>query len=383
MCALAAPNPPLRERFVLTDEANIRRTLELARKGRGLASPNPMVGALIVSASGRIIAEGWHEGPGKSHAEAIALAAAGEDARGATLYCSLEPCNHVGRTPPCAEAIITAGVSRVVAAARDPNPSVDGRGFRRLEEAGIEVVEGVLAWEAEVLNEAYFKHTRTGVPFVTLKEAATLDGKVAAEDESSTWVTGEEARADVHRMRGASDAIVVGAGTVLADDPRLTVRDPAYRGASVLRVAVDASGRISAAGHLFDGSAPTLVATTETAPVSRRDEWCDAGAEVLVCEPDDSGRVSLVDLMKRLGNRDVQSVLLEGGPTLAGSALREGVVDKVIIFFAPRFLGGSLGPGILGEAGRRNLEETVELRIAEVARFGSDLKVEAYVHRDH
>ena len=367
----------------MTDEANIRRTLELAKKGRGLASPNPMVGALIVSPSGQIVAEGWHEGPGRSHAEAAALAAAGEDARGATLYCSLEPCNHFGRTAPCTEAIIAAGVSRVVAAARDPNPTVDGRGFHRLEEAGIEIVEGVLAREAEALNEAYFKHTRTGVPFVTLKEAATLDGKVATEDGSSAWITGEEARAEVHRMRGASDAILVGAGTVLADDPRLTVRDPSYRGAPVLRVVVDAAGRISAACHLFDRSAPTLVASTETAPVCRREEWRDAGAEVLVCEPNDSGRVSLVDLMKRLGDRDVQSVLVEGGPTLAGSAVREGVVDKVIIFFAPRFLGGSSAPGILGEAGRRSLEEALELQIAEVSRHGADLKVEAYVHGDH
>ncbi|HEU4354162.1 MAG TPA: bifunctional diaminohydroxyphosphoribosylaminopyrimidine deaminase/5-amino-6-(5-phosphoribosylamino)uracil reductase RibD, partial [Actinomycetota bacterium] len=256
----------------MSDEAYIERALALAERGRGLVSPNPMVGAVVVS-EGRIVGEGHHEGPGLPHAEVVAIREAGEAARGATLHVTLEPCDHQGRTGPCTKTIADAGISVVVAAMRDPNPIVNGRGFERLRAAGIEVREGVHREEAEHLNEAFAKHVRTGVPFVVWKMAASLDGKVASRDGTSRWITGEAARADVHRLRAAADAIVVGAGTVLADDPSLTVRMPGYRGRPPIRVLVDGRGRVPASGDLFTDEAPTLVATTHLASEDRRREW--------------------------------------------------------------------------------------------------------------
>ncbi len=364
----------------MSDEAYIERALALAERGRGRVSPNPMVGAVLV-ASDRVVGEGFHEGPGRPHAEVVAIAEAGEAAREATLYVSLEPCDHHGRTPPCTEAILAAGIPRVVAAMRDPNPLVDGRGLAKLQAAGVEVREGVLRAEAERLNEAYVKHVRTGLPFLTWKMAASLDGKVAARDGSSRWITGEAARADVHRLRAAADAIVVGAGTALADDPSLTVREPGYAGPPPLRVLVDARGRVPAAGDLFDASAPTLVASTDLAPPERRDEWRDAGAEVVLYEPE-AGGVPVGALLRDLGKRDVQAVLLEGGPTLAWSAVEEGVIDKVVVYLAPRLIGGAEAPTVLGGRGFAPIGHSLDLRIVSFDRVGEDLKVEAYVHRD-
>ena len=362
------------------DEEFIRRALELAERGRGLTSPNPMVGAVVVFGD-RIVGEGFHAGAGKPHAEVQALGVASDAARGATLYCSLEPCDHFGRTPPCTDAIIESGIARVVAAVRDPNPAA-GSGLEKLRDSGVATTDGVLAEDSERLNEAFFKHVRTGLPFVTLKLAATLDGKIAARDGSSTWITSEESRAEVHRMRGAADAIVVGAGTVVADDPHLTVRDPGYLGAPVLRVALDGSGRISLTANLFDGEAPTLVATTEEVPVDRREAWRAAGAEVLICGTDIDGNVSIGDMLRDLGKRGVQSVLLEGGSTLADSSVRQGFVDKFVLFLAPKVLGGADAKGILGGEGFPTLADAQDLEITEARRVGPDLKVEAYVHRD-
>lgn len=364
----------------MSDEAYIERAIALAERGRGIVSPNPMVGAVVVS-DGRPVGEGWHEGPGTPHAEAVALGEAGERARGATLYTSLEPCDHHGRTPPCTEAILAAGISRVVSASRDPNPIVDGRGFARLETAGVEVRYGIMAEDAARQNEAYVKHVRTGRPFVTWKMAASLDGKVAARDGSSRWITGTAARADVHRLRAWADAIVVGAGTALTDDPSLTVREPGYGGRPPLRVLVDARGRVPASGDLFDGEAPTLVATTELAPRERRQEWRAAGAEVTVHEPE-GDYVPLDALFTDLGKRDVQGVLLEGGPTLAWSALEEGIVDKVVVYLAPMLIGGDDAPTVLGGRGFAPISGALPLRIRSFDLVGSDLRVEADVHRD-
>jgi diaminohydroxyphosphoribosylaminopyrimidine deaminase/5-amino-6-(5-phosphoribosylamino)uracil reductase len=363
-----------------TDEALMRRALALAANGKGLVSPNPLVGA-VVEHDGQVVGEGWHDGPGNPHAEIHALRAAGDLACGATLYVTLEPCDHHGRTPPCTNAILEAGVARVVAAARDPNPIVDGRGFDRLRSAGVDVVAGVLEAEAERLNEAFATHVRTGLPFVVLKMAATLDGKVAARDGSSRWITGPEARAEVHRMRAAADALLVGAGTAMADDPSLTVRDPGYRGRPVLRVLADARGRVRPTARLFSDEAPTLVATTEMAPDERRREWSRAGAEVVVFDPADGG-VPLDALFADLGKREVQLVLLEGGPTLAWSAVREGLVDTVVLFLAPKLVGGAGAPGILGGEGLAPIAEALDVEIVDVARVGPDIKVEARVHRD-
>jgi diaminohydroxyphosphoribosylaminopyrimidine deaminase / 5-amino-6-(5-phosphoribosylamino)uracil reductase len=362
------------------DRAYMERALRLAERGRGLVSPNPLVGALVVR-EGRIVGEGWHRGPGTPHAEIEALAAAGDDGRGAVLYSTLEPCDHFGRTGPCTQAILEAGVAAVVSAMVDPNPVVDGRGHAALEAAGVRVATGVLRAEAERLNEAYAKHVRTGLPFVTWKMAASLDGKVAARDGTSRWITGEAARRDVHRLRGGADAILVGAGTALADDPSLTVRDPEYAGRPPLRVLVDARGRVPATGDLFNAEAPTLVATTDASPPARRDEWRDAGAEVVTLEAE-GGLVPVDALVRHLGKRDVQSVLLEGGPTLAWSAVEDGHVDKVVVYLAPKLIGGDEAPTVLGGRGFAPIANALGLSIRSFDVVGPDLRVEADVHRD-
>jgi diaminohydroxyphosphoribosylaminopyrimidine deaminase/5-amino-6-(5-phosphoribosylamino)uracil reductase len=365
---------------VVDDEAYLERALGLAERGRGLTSPNPLVGAVVV-AGGRIRGEGFHEGPGRPHAEIVALEEAGDDARGATLYTTLEPCDHFGRTPPCTQTIARAGVARVVSAMGDPNPIVDGRGFAALTTVGIEVRTGVLAQEATRLNEAYVKHVRTGLPFVTWKMAASLDGKVASRDGTSRWITGEAARADVHRLRAAADAILVGAGTALVDDPSLTVRDPGYRGRPPLRVLVDARGRVPETGDLFDGAAPTMVATTSLAPRERTEAWRARGAEVVEYEPEGGG-VPLPQLLWDLGKRGVQGVLLEGGPTLAWSMVEDRAVDKVVVYLAPKLIGGQDAPGVLGGRGFAPIAQAMQLSVASFDRVGEDLKVEAHVHRD-
>jgi diaminohydroxyphosphoribosylaminopyrimidine deaminase/5-amino-6-(5-phosphoribosylamino)uracil reductase len=340
-----------------------------------------MVGAVVVSADGRILGEGWHEGPGRPHAEVVALREAADAARGATLYTSLEPCAHVGRTPPCVGAILDAGIARVVAAMRDPNPIVDGRGLEGLRAGGVEVREGVLAVEAARQNEAFVKHVRTGLPFVVWKMAASLDGKVAARDGTARWITGEPARADVHRLRAWSDAILVGARTALRDDPSLTVREPGYEGTPPLRVLADARGSVPATGDLFDDAAPTLVATTPLAPPERRAEWAEAGAEVVVYEAEGGG-VPLAQLVGDLGKRDVQGLLLEGGPTLAFAAVEEGLVDTAIVYLAPKLIGGIEAPTVLGGRGFAPIGAAVPLRIRSFDLVGEDLKVVADVHRD-
>jgi diaminohydroxyphosphoribosylaminopyrimidine deaminase/5-amino-6-(5-phosphoribosylamino)uracil reductase len=367
-------------KVVVDDEAYLERALGLAERGRGLTSPNPLVGAVVV-AEGRIRGEGFHHGPGRAHAEIVALEEAGDDARGATLYTTLEPCDHFGRTPPCTRAIAGAGVARVVSAMRDPNPVVDGRGFAALEAVGIEVRDGVLAQEATRLNEAYVKHVRTGLPFVTWKMAASLDGKVASRDGTSRWITGEAARADVHRLRAAADAILVGAGTALVDDPSLTVRDPGYRGRPPLRVLVDARGRVPETGDLFDPVAPTMVATTSLAPRERTEAWRARGAEVVEYEPE-AGGVPLPQLLSDLGKRDMQSVLLEGGPTLAWSMVEDLAVDKVVVYLAPKLIGGQDAPGVLGGRGFAPIAQAMQLSQVSFDRVGEDLRVEGYVHRD-
>ena len=359
----------------------MRRALELATRGWGRVSPNPLVGCVLVR-DGRVVGEGWHEGPGTEHAEAMALRLAGDRAAGATAFVTLEPCDHHGRTPPCSRALIAAGIEGVIAASRDPNPIVDGSGSRALREAGLAVEEGLLEAEAVRQNLAFIAHVRSGRPFVVLKMASSLDGKAAARDGSSTWITGKEARADVQRLRAWSDAVVVGSGTAVADDPRLTVRDSAYASARPpVRVIVDHSGRVTGEGRAFDEAAPTLVVTTELSSPSRRQGWLDAGADVAVLDRDESG-VSLPALMEILGKRDIQGVLLEGGPTLAWSAIRDGVVDQIVLYLAPTLIGGRDAPGWLTGAGAPTLAEASPLDIVSVERLDRDLKVVADVHRD-
>jgi diaminohydroxyphosphoribosylaminopyrimidine deaminase / 5-amino-6-(5-phosphoribosylamino)uracil reductase len=358
------------------DEGWMARAVALAEGGRGTASPNPMVGAVLVR-NGRVVGEGFHRAAGLAHAEALALAAAGELAAGATCYVTLEPCAHHGRTPPCADALVAAGVARVVAAVADPDPRVGGAGLDRLRAAGVRVDVGAGAEAAAEQNAAYLTHRRLGRPRITLKAAASLDGKVAAPDGTSQWITGPAARADAHRLRAEADAVCVGAGTALADDPRLTVRLPGWSGRQPLRVLVDAAGRVAATGHLFDGEAETLVATTPAAPAAAVDAWKAAGAEVLMCEATVGQAVDLEDLVRALGERGVLELLVEGGPRLQASLWAAGLADRLVWYLAPLAIGGQGAPGLLG-AGAVTLADARRLRLASVDRFGEDLRLVAY-----
>jgi diaminohydroxyphosphoribosylaminopyrimidine deaminase / 5-amino-6-(5-phosphoribosylamino)uracil reductase len=375
------------------DQAWMARAVALAEGGRGATSPNPMVGAVLVR-DGRVVGEGFHQAAGRAHAEVVALAAADADAAGATCYVSLEPCAHQGRTPPCADALVAAGVTRVVAAMADPDPRVDGAGLARLRAAGVRVDVGVGAELAAEQNAAYLTHRRLGRPRVTLKAAASLDGKVAAPDGISQWITGPAARADGHRLRAEADAVAVGAGTALADDPRLTVRLPGHAGRQPLRVLVDAAGRVGAGGHLFDGEAETLVATTAAAPAAAVDAWKAAGAEVLMCAsapvtvaggsggalvaPPVGQGVDLRDMATALGARGVLELLVEGGPRLQASLWAAGLADRLVWYLAPLAIGGDAAPGLLAGAGAATLADARRLRLASLDRLGDDLRVVAY-----
>lgn len=382
-CRIAAPGETATGRMRRHDEDHMREALDLALRGWGRTSPNPLVGALVIQEQ-RVVGRGWYVGPpGSPHAEVRALLEAGGRADGSTVVCTLEPCCHQGSTPPCTQALMRAGVHRVVVASHDPNPIVDGRGISELRAAGIVVEAGILEPEARRMNEAFEKHVTTGSPFVTLKMAASMDGKAAAADGSSRWITGEQARADVQRLRAGADAVVIGAGTAVTDDPALTVRDPRFADASPsLRVVVDASGRVEPVGALFDDAAPTLIATTDRTPQSRIQAWQQAGAEVSVLDADPTGGTSVAQLMAMLGKRDLRSVLVEGGPTLAWSFAREGMIDKVVLYLAPLLIGGAGAPSVLMGDGFAPIVDAQKLELSSVERIGEDLRVEAYVHRD-
>jgi diaminohydroxyphosphoribosylaminopyrimidine deaminase/5-amino-6-(5-phosphoribosylamino)uracil reductase len=359
----------------------MRRALELAERGRGATSPNPMVGAVLVDPDGAgVVGEGWHRSAGSPHAEALAIEAAGPAAAGATLYVTLEPCAHHGRTPPCADAVADAGVGRVVAALIDPDPLVAGRGAARLRAAGIPVQLGDGAEAAAEQNAAFLVHRRLGRPRITVKGAASLDGKVAAADGTSQWITGPAARADGHRLRAAADAVMVGAGTALADDPRLTARPPeGSPERQPLRVLLDSAGRVAARARLFEAGAPTLVATTGRAPAEVRRAWAAAGAEVLVLGQGPDGRVDLAALAAELGSRRLLEVLVEGGPTLQGGLWTAGLVDRLVWYLAPVVLGGDRSLGLVAGPGVPTLGAARRVRVAAVTPVGPDLRVEAHV----
>jgi diaminohydroxyphosphoribosylaminopyrimidine deaminase / 5-amino-6-(5-phosphoribosylamino)uracil reductase len=364
-----------------TWQAQMRRALELAERGWGRVSPNPMVGAVVLDDAGTVVGEGWHEGPGSAHAEVMALAAAGDRARGATVVCTLEPCDRFGRTPPCTRALIDAGVARVVVGTTDPHLGDAAPGLAELRRAGVAVERGVLADASRRLNRAFERHVTTGLPWVTLKTAASLDGKTAARDGSSRWISGVEARADTHRLRAWADAIVVGAGTATADDPKLTVRDERYTAARpTLRVVVDSAGRVPPTASMFDDATPTVVATTAATTDRRIDEWGATGADVLVLDRGNSGGVALPALVAALGKRDVQGVLVEGGATLAWSFVRDGLVDDVVCYVAPKLVGGAGAPGVLGGEGFASIADALDLTFTGVDRVGADLRLEADVH---
>jgi diaminohydroxyphosphoribosylaminopyrimidine deaminase/5-amino-6-(5-phosphoribosylamino)uracil reductase len=355
------------------DAKYMKRALSLARKGLGRTSPNPAVGCVIVK-DGTVVGEGWHRKAGTPHAEIHALAMAGTAAQGADVYVTLEPCCHTGKTPPCSQALIRAGVRRVVAGMRDPNPHVNGGGLNELERAGIMTSCGVLEAACRELNLPFTKQITTGMPYVTYKCAMTLDGKIASVTGESRWISCEESRTFVHRMRSHSDAVMVGVDTILADDPQLTVRH--VRGRNPLRIIVDSTLRTPISVEILNGrlARKTIIATTETNHrVHKR--YLDTGATVLVCRSH-GGRVDLVDLWHQLGARGVQSILLEGGSRLAGDALVRGLIDECIFFYAPKVIGSD-GFSPFSITGITDMGRALDFSIQEIQRMGSDVVVTA------
>jgi diaminohydroxyphosphoribosylaminopyrimidine deaminase/5-amino-6-(5-phosphoribosylamino)uracil reductase len=368
--------------FSAFDHAMMRRALELAALGRYTTHPNPRVGCVIVQ-NERIVGEGWHRKWGEPHAEPLALAAAGEAARGATVYVTLEPhCFH-GRTPPCTDALIRAGVKRVVCGALDPNPRVAGAGLAQLREAGIEVAQGLLEDEARALNLGFDKRMRTGLPRVRVKIAASLDGRVALANGASRWITGENARADVQRLRAESSAILTGIDTVIADDPQLTVRDPAIdlAGRIPLRVVLDSRLRMSASARMLREQGATLVFTAASRDSMQAQSLRAAGAEVCQVAAAPNGGVDLPAVLRELGDRLCNDVIVEAGGTLSGRLLAEGLVDELIVYVAPKVLGADARPMIELE-GLTTLEQAPHFELAAAERIGDDLKL-SYRPRGH
>jgi len=353
------------------DDRFLKEAFALAERGRGRTHPNPLVGALLVR-DGEVVGRGWHEGPGRPHAEAVALAEADERAHGATLYCTLEPCAHHGRTPPCAEALVRAGVRRAVVALQDPNPLVDGRGLARLRAAGVAVELAGEGWarRARRQNAAFVKWHERGLPLVTYKAAVSLDGKVAAAGGDARWVSGEESRRLAHELRAATDAVMVGAGTVRRDDPQLTVRLAAGR--DPVRVVVTTRGELPAAARVLRTPPPTLVLApaVDAATAARLGE---GGAEVVAY-----GDGGLAAALRALGERGLLDVLCEGGPTLAAALLAEGLVDRVTVFVAPLLVGRG-APDLLAAPAVARLADGLRLREVEWRQVGDDLMVSGWL----
>lgn len=357
------------------DARHMAHALRLARRGAGLVSPNPMVGAVIVK-NGRVVAEGWHRACGADHAEVDALKRAGPDAAGADVYVNLEPCCHHGRTPPCAEALIAAGVRRVVVAMIDPNPLVSGRGVRMLEDAGIDVAVGVGERAARALNAPFAKWIVEGRPLVTLKMAATMDGRTADRDGVARWISSPVSRRAVHRMRAEADAVLVGEGTLRLDDPML-LPVGVRAGKAPLRVVASGAGRPPADARLFASVArgPVVVAVPAGERTPEAAVLAGRGVELLPVAPA-AGGLDTAALVDALGRRGVTSVLCEGGAGLAASLLRAGRIDRIVLFLAPRLLGDPEAHPLVGDLGRLRLEDAMGFRVVRVGRSGPDVRVD-------
>lgn len=355
----------------------MQRAIALGQQAMGASNPNPSVGAVLVR-DGLVMGEGWTQPPGQGHAEVMALAQAGERALGATLYVTLEPCCHQGRTPPCTTALLQAGVAEVHAALLDPNPLIAGKGLHALAQAGVRVVVGEDEASARRLHEAYLKFIVHRVPFVTAKFAATLDGKIATRTGESRWITGQEARDRGHHLRALSDAVMVGVGTLLADDPKLNARD--HQGQPLprqpLRVVVDSTGRTPPGASLFRQAGPVLVAGARI-PAERVRRLQEAGAEVVQL-PGEDGLVDLKALLAFLGQREVSSLVVEGGSRLLGAFFDQGQVDKVVAFVAPVILGDARAIPAVGGHGRPTLAEALRLRDVVVEQVGADIAIVGY-----
>lgn len=364
----------------MNDEFYIRRTLRLAVRARGMTSPNPMVGALIVK-NGRIISEGYHKKAGTPHAEALAIEKAGKDAKGSTLYVNLEPCCHTEkRTPPCTKAIINAGIKEVILGMVDPNPKVSGKGILELQNTGIKVRTGILENEAKRLNETYIKYITTGRPFVILKVAMTLDGKIATPKGQSKWITGEKAREIVHCLRSNVDAVITAIGTVKADDPQLTVRIK-QRTRNPKRIVIDPNLDIPLTARILQVPPETIIIKRSKIKGKRSKVkekiLLDKGIRIIEYEGE---RVNLNWLMKRLGRMGITSVLIEGGSSLNAHALEDGIVNKVMFFIAPKIIGGRKSfPAVGGESFKR-LEEAYCLKDIKIRRVGEDILIEGYLN---
>jgi len=359
------------------DTARMERALRLARRGTALTHPNPMVGAVLVK-HGRVVGEGFHVYEDGDHAEILALRNAGSKARGATLYVSLEPCCTTGRTGPCTKAIIAAGVAQVYAAVKDPNPRVSGRGLAELKRAGIAVRAGISEEIARATNEDFAKWIRTGLPFVTMKTALTLDGQIAARAGSATWITSPESREAVQRMRHAADSVITGIGTVLADDPRLTDRTGEPRGRRLLRVVVDSSLRMPLKSDLVRSAKDDVaIFTTRPADSSRARALKRAGVEVISVRAR-QGHVDLQAVLRELGKRQMLSLLFEGGAALNGAALEAGIVDKMVLFYAPKVMGTGGVP--MARIPSRWFPKSPALQNLKLSRYGADFAVEGYFH---
>jgi diaminohydroxyphosphoribosylaminopyrimidine deaminase/5-amino-6-(5-phosphoribosylamino)uracil reductase len=352
------------------------RALELAARGAGQVSPSPLVGCVIVDARGEMVGEGFYIYESVKHAETLALEQAGERARGATAYVTLEPHAHTGRTPPCTDALVRAGITRVVAPVEDPNPLVSGRGFKALREAGIEVSVGVMADEASRLNEKYIYSVRTGRPFVHLKLACSLDGRIATSTGHARWISSVESRARAHQMRHEFDAILVGSGTATIDDPLLTDRSGLARRRPLLRVVLDEHLRLEPASKLARTAreAPVVVFTSRAADARKVEALEASGVEVL---RDAAGGRDIVSVLEELSRRDVQGLLIEGGAGVAGAFLRAGLVNKASFFVAPIILGGD-ALGAIGGPGVLNVGDAARLRDVEVTRRGEDVEITGY-----
>jgi diaminohydroxyphosphoribosylaminopyrimidine deaminase/5-amino-6-(5-phosphoribosylamino)uracil reductase len=364
---------------IMDDIYFMNLALDLASKGEGTTSPNPMVGALVVK-DGQVVGRGYHKSAGEPHAEVNALDAAGGLAKGATLYVTLEPCNHSGRTPPCTHKILASGIGRVVAAMKDPNKKVAGHGAEFLERNGVSVTTGVCEAQAKKLNEFFIKYVGTGRPFVIAKCAATLDGRIATRTGDSRWVTGEAARRFVHQLRHKVDAIMVGINTIRNDDPSLTTRLPDLQGSDPLRIILDTHLSINADARVLrqKSAVPTMLVAGPNVPRDKKNALEKAGARVLEA-PLKNKLIDMDPLMEQLGAMELTSLLIEGGSRVLASAFNHAVVDKVCFFYAPKILGGDDGVPICSGPGVAKMSKCIAINDMVIHRFGDDVLLEGYV----
>jgi diaminohydroxyphosphoribosylaminopyrimidine deaminase/5-amino-6-(5-phosphoribosylamino)uracil reductase len=356
---------------MMEDEKFMRRALRLAKKGAGNVSPNPLVGAVIVK-DGRIIGEGWHQRCGENHAEINAIQSATASIEGATFYVTLEPCSHHGRTPPCADALVAGHPARVVIGTTDPNPLVSGKGIEILRKAGIKTDIGILEKECIEINQFFFKYIRTGLPYVTLKFAQSLDGRIATSSGDSRWISSPRSLRLAHQLRAIHDAVLVGSGAVVRDNPKLTCR--LVRGRNPLRIVLDSHLSLPVDREIFVDGKKTLVACTDAALKEKKKALEKKGVEILPVKKDSNGRVSLAALLQKLGKRGISSVLVEGGASVATAFLEENLVDRLLVIVAPKIVGQ--GINAVGNLGIKKIEDALNFSFRKISRMGDDLIVD-------